>query len=68
MRLMLKKGTVIVPDMSGGASRPAQGCRRSIRKELNSNYYVMYIYMTVVHKMSRTHAVYLYSSVKLSNC
>ncbi len=26
------------------------------------------VYMSIVHEMSRTHIVYLYSSVKLSSC
>jgi hypothetical protein len=32
-----------VPNMSGVASQPAEEFRRSIKKELNSNNYVMYI-------------------------
>ncbi len=50
-----------------GASQPAQECRGSIRNKLNSNN-LCDVYMSVVHEMSRTPIIYLYSSVKPSSC
>jgi hypothetical protein len=41
----IKNSKKTVPDRSGGASRPAQECGKVEKKKLDSNDFVMYLYV-----------------------